>query len=78
MRYRPVEYEPTLPKRTRYATAVASKALARQVRDIGIRELMRFGCGRRTLQKICRRQLVRALTLAEHESKIQQYRCREP
>jgi hypothetical protein len=56
MRFRPIEYERDLPKRTRYATATANKAFARQVRDIGIRELMRFGCGRRTLQRISRRQ----------------------
>lgn len=74
VRYRPIEYEPEPPKRTRYATAAASKSLAHLVKRIGIRPLVRFGCGRRILQKICRRQLVRASTLAEYESMIQRYR----
>ncbi|MGI9101076.1 MAG: hypothetical protein ACR2IF_01410 [Terriglobales bacterium] len=75
-RFHPIEYERELPKRTRYATAIASKAFARSVREIGIRKLMRFGCGRRTLQRISRRQLIRASTLAEYESRIQLYRPR--
>jgi hypothetical protein len=75
VRFRPIEYDQEPPKRTRYATAVSSKALAREVKRIGIRELMRFGCGRRTLQKICRRELVRATTVAEYESMIQRYRA---
>jgi hypothetical protein len=75
MRFRPIEYEPESAKPSRYARVVASKTLARQVKEIGIRKLARFiGCGRRILRKICRRQLIRASTLAEYEKKIQQHR----
>ena len=69
-----------VPARTRSAGVVtrvrhtsASKVLARLIRRIGIRKLMRYGLGRRTVQKIARRHLIRASALAEYESMIQRY-----
>jgi hypothetical protein len=51
----------------------ASQMLIRQVRKIGVRELMRAGCGRRILDKICRRGLVDVATLRECERRIGEY-----
>jgi hypothetical protein len=60
-RQRPIEYEPTTANCSREATSKSSKALSRLVKKIGIRELMRFGCGRRILEKICLREPVNPL-----------------
>ena len=72
-RQRPIEYEPTIAKGSHDATSIPSEALSRLVKDIGIRKLMRFGLGRRILEKICRREPVETSTLLEYESKIRQY-----
>ncbi len=47
--------------------------LSRLVKEIGIRKLNRQGFGRRILEKINRRQLVKASTLQDYERGIEQY-----
>ena len=41
-----------------------------------MRELIRFGCARRTLEKICSRKLVDDVTLHEYERMISDYKLR--
>jgi len=72
-RQRPIEYEPKTAKGSREVTSIPSESLSRLVKEIGIRKLMRFGFGRRILEKICRRQPAKSSTLLEYESRIRQY-----
>ena len=71
---RPVEYEPTSVNRTPTGQSKPSEALIRQIRKIGKRELIRFGCARRILEKICRRESVDDSTLHEYERIIREYK----
>jgi hypothetical protein len=71
---RPIVYTPTRERNLPDAMAKASETLIRKIRKIGIRELVRFGCGERILEKICRRQLVRVSTLHEYEQMIEEYK----
>jgi len=71
---RPPEYEPNAARANTDGQSIASEALIRQVRKIGIRPLIRFGCGRRTLERICRREMVNDSTLQEYEKLIRQYK----
>ena len=50
-----------------------SLALSQMVRKIGIRKLIRQGFGRRILEKISRRELVKASTYREYERRIEEY-----
>jgi hypothetical protein len=56
--YVPVEFEPPGPEQKRGELVHASETLIRKIRKIGIRALVRFGLSRRTLENICRRQLI--------------------
>ncbi|HEX7423503.1 MAG TPA: hypothetical protein VF311_06415, partial [Terriglobales bacterium] len=67
---RPVEYEPETTKATSNDETTASETLIRQIKKIGIRELMRSGCARRTLDKVCHREPVSHSTLLEYEGVI--------
>lgn len=71
---RPVEYEPTKTNNVSVHQSRAREALIRQIKKIGIRELMRFGCPRRTLNKICSRELVDDSTLYDYEKMIREYK----
>jgi len=66
LRFSPVEYEPRR-SRIRFGEAPAGDALIRAIREIGIRELMRQGCARRTLYRICRKKPVKMSVLQEYE-----------
>jgi hypothetical protein len=55
------------------ATAKTKESLVRKIKKIGVKELVRFGCGERILKKICRRELVRTDTLNEYERKVDEY-----
>jgi hypothetical protein len=64
-----------LVRRQRDASLVrASERLIRMIKKIRIRRLVKFGLGRRILEKICRPELVNADTLHEYEQKIRKYK----
>lgn len=50
-----------------------SPSLSRLVRNIGIRKLIRQGCGRRIIEKISLRELVKVSTYREYERRIEEY-----
>ncbi len=72
MRQAPIEYT-RAATRTAEPTVKPSMHLSLLVRGIGIRKLMRQGFGRRILEKLSRRQLVRTSTLQDYERRIEQY-----
>jgi hypothetical protein len=80
--YVPVEYEQPGQEPENQTLTRASERLIRTIKDIGIRELVRFGlarrirCGRRILEKICRRELVDRSVLRECERMVQEYKAR--
>jgi hypothetical protein len=71
--YIPVEYEQPGEQAEDPSLTLASERLIRKIKNIGIRKLVRFGCGRRILEKICRREHVDPSTLREYERTIQEY-----
>ena len=71
-RLRPIEYE-RASRRAAESLAEPGLYLSRLVKEIGIRKLNRQGLGRRILEKISRRQLVKASTLQEYQKGIEQY-----
>jgi hypothetical protein len=54
--------------------SIAREQLIRTIKKIGFRELERQKCNRSTLQKICKREMVRNSLLNEYERKINLYR----
>jgi hypothetical protein len=77
LRRQPIEYEPKAMRVPAGNQSKASEALVRQIKKIGIRELIRFGCGRRTLAKICRRESVNDSTLHEYERVLREYKLKQ-
>lgn len=71
---RPIEYEATPAETIANSQSKPSEPLIRQIKKIGIRELMRFGCARRTLDKICGRELLEDSTLHDYEKMIEEYK----
>jgi hypothetical protein len=71
--YVPMEFESPESEPRRNELASASESLIRKIKRIGIRKLMRYGLGRRILEKICRRQYVNVDTLHEYEQRIREY-----
>lgn len=78
LQHQPIEYEPKAARPVPNGKSKASDRLIRQIKKIGIRELIRFGCGRRTLEKICRKEGVDDSTLHEYERMIQEYKLTHP
>jgi len=74
--YIPMEFKPPGSEHNANELVRASEGLIRRIREIGIRELVRSGFGRRILEKICRRELVNAETLREYDQKIHEYRVK--
>ena len=72
MRQTPIEYT-RRASRAREPLVRPSLSLSRLVTDIGIRKLIREGFGRRILEKISRRQLVRVSTYRDYERRIEEY-----
>jgi hypothetical protein len=72
MRQAPIEYT-RAASRAAEPTVRPSLHLSLLVKEIGIRKLMRQGFGRRILEKISRRQLVKTSTLQDYERRIEQY-----
>jgi hypothetical protein len=73
-RQRPIEYKRT-SSRAGEPLVEPSLYLSLLVKEIGIRKLNRQGFGRRILEKISRRKLVKASTLQGYERGIEQYAC---
>ena len=74
--YVPVEYEMPGTKRKDMQLSPASERLIRMTKRIGIRRLVGFGLGRRILEKICRRELLKSATLREYEQKVHEYKMK--
>ena len=74
--YIPMEFKPPGSEHNANELVRASEGLIRRITEIGIRELVRSGFGRRILEKICRRELVNAETLREYDQKIHEYRVK--
>jgi len=72
--YAPVEYEQPGQQSQDQSLTRASERLIRLIKTIGKRELVRFGCGRRILDMICRRELVSSRIQAEYMHLIRQYK----
>ncbi len=47
--------------------------LIRKIKRIRIRKLIRYGCSRRILERICRRELLPAAMLKEYELRVGEY-----
>jgi hypothetical protein len=75
--FMPMEYEQPGNQGDRKGFARASEHLIRLIRDFGKRRLERFGLGRRILDKIDGRKLVKNTMLRLYEHKIKQYRAQE-
>ncbi len=52
-----------------------SERLIRKIKNLGIRKLVKFGLGRRILEKICRRELVDVAALREYGRVVRAYRA---
>lgn len=75
MRQTPIEY-------TRKASRASepliqpSLSLGRTIKKLGTRRLMRQGFGRRIIEKLSRRVLVKASTYRDYERRIEEYERR--
>ena len=72
MRQSPIEYT-RRASRAREPLIQPSLSLGRTIRKLGIRRLIRQGFGRRIIEKISRRELVKASTYREYERRIEEY-----
>jgi hypothetical protein len=72
MHQTPIEYTHRA-SRAREPLIQPSLSLSRLVRNIGIRKLIRQGFGRRIIEKISRRELVKASTYRDYERRIEEY-----
>lgn len=79
IRQTPIEYT-RKASRTREPLIQSSLSLGRTIRKLGIRRLIRQGFGRRIIEKISRRELVKASTYREYERRIEEYarKCQRP
>jgi hypothetical protein len=73
MRQTPIEYTRKASRAPREQLVQPSLSLSQAVRKIGIRRLIRQGFGRRILEKISRRELVKASTYRDYERRIEEY-----
>jgi hypothetical protein len=72
--FMPMEYEQAGGQAQEPKLARASERLIRKIKRIGKRRLVRFGLGRRILERICRREAVNDSTLQEYERRVREYR----
>jgi hypothetical protein len=68
-----VGYTRKASREPREALMQPSLPLSQLVKKIGIRKLIRQGFGRRIVEKISRRELVKASTNREYERRIEEY-----
>ena len=73
MRQTPIEYTRKASRAPHEALVQPSLSLSRSVKNIGIRRLIRQGFGRRIIEKISRREPVKASTCREYERRIEEY-----
>jgi hypothetical protein len=73
MRQTPIEYTRKASRAPREQLVHPSLSLSEIVRKIGIRKLIRQGFGRRIIEKISRRELVKHSTYREYERRIEEY-----
>jgi hypothetical protein len=73
MRQTSIEYTRRASRAARGPLMQPSLSLSQSVRNIGIRKLIRQGLGRRIVEKISRRELVKASTYREYERRIEEY-----
>ena len=72
MHQTPIEYT-RRASRAREPLIQPSLSLSQSVKKIGIRKLIRQGFGRRIIEKISRRELVKASTYRDYERRIEEY-----
>jgi hypothetical protein len=73
MRQTPIEYTRKASRAPHESLVQPSLSLSQSVKKIGIRNLIRQGFGRRIIEKISHRQLVKASTYREYERRIEEY-----
>jgi hypothetical protein len=73
MRQTPIEYMRTASRAPSEPLVQPTLSLAQSVKKIGIRKLIRQGFGRRIIDKISRREVVKASTYREYERRIDEY-----
>ena len=73
MRQTPIEYTRKASRSPREPLIHPSLSLSQLVKKVGIRKLVRQGFGRRIIEKISRRKLVKASTYREYERRIEEY-----
>jgi hypothetical protein len=76
--YLPVEYEQQGEHADATCLVLPSERLIRKIKQIGIRELVRFGYARRVLDKICRREGINIFKLREFEQTFKAYQRIKP
>jgi hypothetical protein len=72
----PLEYEQPGEQQDNAHFAHASERLIRKIKKIGIRELVRHGCSRRVLERICRREMIPGVTLTEYDRRVRDYKLK--
>lgn len=73
MRQTPIEYTRKASRAPHEPLIQPNLSLSRSAKNIGIRRLIRQGFGRRIIDKINRRELVKASTYREYERRIEEY-----
>jgi hypothetical protein len=73
MRQTPIEYTRKASRACHEPLVQPTLSLSQSVKKVGIRKLIRQGFGRRIIEKISRRELVKASTYREYERRIEEY-----
>jgi hypothetical protein len=71
--YVPLEYEHPAEQQEPAHLVRARKRLIMKIKRIGIRKLVRYGCSRRILERICRRELLPTAILKQYELRVEEY-----
>ncbi len=72
--FAPLEYQQPGEEEENANLVLPSERLIRRIKKIGIRRLVRFGCGRRILDRICGRDRISISRLREYERMVEAYR----
>src|SRR2546427_6225811 len=67
LEFETIEYTPNGEKVVPNSMTKADERLIRQIKEAGIRKLIRFGCGEKILAKICKREPVHFETLHSYK-----------
>jgi hypothetical protein len=71
--YVPVEYEHPAEQQEPAHLVRARERLIMKIKRIGKRKLVRYGCSRRVLERICRRELLPTAILKQYELRVEEY-----